>query len=115
MRPGDDVVVLLWLAADAMLFVGALSLALRDLRRIRWAPALVRRTLANFGWYALLVTVLMVACQATSPSNTFFGVLFYGFVASAFHLMVMASILLVAITVALPVGRDTREGRERGG
>ena len=115
MSRGVDWVGLVWLGADAVLFVGALFVAFRNMRRIRWAPALVRRTFANFGWYALLVTVLMVAGYATSPSNTVFGALFYGSIMSAFHLLIMASILVIALMVALPVGRDTRESTERDG
>ena len=104
-----------WLGADVVLFVGALFFAFRNMRRIRWAPALVRRTLAIFGWYALLVTVLMVAVQAMSPSNTFYGALFYGGIVSAYHLGVMASILALALLVAVSLHSDSPDSTGRDG
>lgn len=91
----------LWLATDVALFAGALFLALRNMRRIRWAPALMRRTLAVFGWYALAVTSLMVA-GAAGAGFTVAGVFIYGLMLSGFHLMLMAAILLVALMVVLP-------------
>lgn len=115
MRPGLDWVGLVWLATDAGLFAGALLAALRTMRRIRWAPALLRRVLATFGWYALTVTALMVTGQALSPAQTIYGALFVGSVLSAGHLLVMASILFVALIVALPAqlrppARERRDG-----
>ena len=101
----------LWLLTDAALFVGALFLALRDTRRIRWVPALVRRTFANFGWYALAVTALMIAGQAMSPSLTIYGAVLFGTILSGFHLLPMAAILFIALMVTLPV--EQRHGVDR--
>jgi hypothetical protein len=91
----------LWLATDAGLFVGALWVALRDMRRIRWAPALMRRTLATFGWYALAVTALMTIGLA-GAGYTLAGAMLYAVPLSGVHLLVMAAILLLGLVVVLP-------------